>query len=142
MVEKLKPCPFCGGEPEAFCPDDDEQPVFIMCQSCAGQVPASRNTRAEDAWNRRAPSPDGEAGWREAERERLAQVLEAEALKVPLTDEQMTERVTYAIAASIVRRGRALTDREKLQKLMRGLQEHDEEAAPPSPIQTGERRED
>ena len=65
------------------------------------------------------------------ERDRLARILEAEALKrSPLTDNGVTQRVTYAIAARIVRRGRALTDREKLENLMRGLEDIEDDEAP------------
>lgn len=65
------------------------------------------------------------------ERDRLARILEAEALKrSPLTDNGVTQRVTYAIAARIVRRGRALTDREKLENLMRGLEDIEDDKAP------------
>ncbi len=49
------------------------------------------------------------------ERDRLARILEAEALKrSPLTDNGVTQRVTYAIAARIVRRGRALRGEKPL----------------------------
>jgi len=65
------------------------------------------------------------------ERDRLARILEAEALKrSPLTDNGVTQRVTYAIAARIVGRGRALTDREKLENLMRGLEDIEDDEAP------------
>ena len=65
------------------------------------------------------------------ERDRLARILEAEALKrSPLTDNGVTQRVTYAIAARIVRRGRALTDREKLENLMRGLEDIEDDEVP------------
>lgn len=53
----LLPCPFCGGEANAFHDLDDGTPIFVMCENCAGQVPASRKIGAIAAWNRRAPSP-------------------------------------------------------------------------------------
>ena len=63
--------------------------------------------------------------------EAAARILEAEALKrSPLTDNGVTQRVTYAIAARIVRRGQALTDREKLENLMRGLEDIEDDEAP------------
>lgn len=65
------------------------------------------------------------------ERDRLARILEVEALKrSPFTDNGVTQRVTYAIAARIVRRGRALIDREKLENLMRGLEDIEDDEAP------------
>ena len=58
MTEKLKPCPFCGGEAklrnEGCC-------IFVKCKNCgaeAGLVHISAeycaNEKAAEAWNRRA----------------------------------------------------------------------------------------
>lgn len=55
MPEKLKPCPFCGGEAElrneGYC-------SFVKCKNCgaeAGLVRVSSivNEKSAEAWNRR-----------------------------------------------------------------------------------------
>lgn len=65
MTEELKPCPFCGQEPEqamARRPDGRDQPV-IACRYCSAIGPINTNTRepesewqwlALQAWNQRA----------------------------------------------------------------------------------------
>lgn len=53
----------------------------------------------------------------EAERERLAKMIEGFALE----REAMGERVSLAIAARAVRRGRMLTPQEQLENLAKGL---------------------
>lgn len=57
MVEKLKPCPFCGGAAEMQCGDGhDIWPYYVMCVECVAE--ADRCKRQEDAiaaWNHRAP---------------------------------------------------------------------------------------
>lgn len=57
-MDKLKPCPFCGGE--AFMQqrrvqgDDRFTQTWIMCLDCLGQTrPYLSAKRAIEAWNRR-----------------------------------------------------------------------------------------
>ena len=63
VPRELKPCPFCGGEPNLTTADyvhDDLTPMPVVeCKSCSAWVQA-------DDWNTRAPSPagvDGDFGW-------------------------------------------------------------------------------
>lgn len=54
-MDKLKPCPFCGGVPELGESVLDSQAIFfILCRSCAAQG-GSTHTRESAAglWNRR-----------------------------------------------------------------------------------------
>lgn len=59
VPRELKPCPFCGGEPNLTTADyvhDDLTPMPVVeCKSCSAWVQA-------DDWNRRAPSPAGVDG--------------------------------------------------------------------------------
>ena len=50
-MEKLKPCPFCGGEARLF----EEIPggYIIQCQSCCGQIGIMPKKDAIEAWNAR-----------------------------------------------------------------------------------------
>ena len=50
MTEKLKPCPFCGGEAEV----EGERIFWVSCQKCWVET-SSFNTLEEaiEAWNRR-----------------------------------------------------------------------------------------
>lgn len=56
-IENLKPCPFCGGDPEIFSPN------VIMCKKCGVMLGQGfkkeqrfRNKRAAiAAWNKRKP---------------------------------------------------------------------------------------
>lgn len=61
---KLKPCPFCGGEPHmevipahkhifADMPDCDGE-VFVFCDSCSAAVSGRNDQDAAEAWNHRA----------------------------------------------------------------------------------------
>ena len=57
MSEKLKPCPFCGGEAEIWDSHPFEIGKIIECQKCGVRfaIPwAVINTQATEAWNRRA----------------------------------------------------------------------------------------
>lgn len=59
VPRELKPCPFCGGEPNLTTADyvyDDLTPMPVVeCKSCSAWVQA-------DDWNTRAPSPAGVEG--------------------------------------------------------------------------------
>lgn len=54
LMEKLKPCPFCGGEPEMI--NYSEHEWLVNCPECCGMVERWRETEKEAAeqWNRRA----------------------------------------------------------------------------------------
>lgn len=63
MTEKLKSCPFCGGEAEIYKmtnfsrPEDDFEGFYVICSECAVQT--RMEGRASDViavWNRRANS--------------------------------------------------------------------------------------
>ena len=56
MPEKLKPCPFCGGEAEIVRTDNyGTFKFFATCLVCGAEMPrVSRTmTQAAGAWNRR-----------------------------------------------------------------------------------------
>ena len=57
LREALLPCPFCGGTPSRL--DGDGQWCQIGCNTCGarGTEYPSNWDKAEDAWNRRTPSP-------------------------------------------------------------------------------------
>lgn len=53
-MSELKPCPFCGGEPEKVYRSTG-QTTQIVCTGCKAQFPKSTCENAyDDAWNRRA----------------------------------------------------------------------------------------
>lgn len=51
-MDKLKPCPFCGGEAyiEIIC----NGLVEVRCKGCYASVPAKYQNKAVERWNRRA----------------------------------------------------------------------------------------
>lgn len=56
-MEKLKPCPFCGGEAVIWKSQPLEIGKIIECQDCDVRVAipwAVLDTQAAQAWNRRA----------------------------------------------------------------------------------------
>jgi Lar family restriction alleviation protein len=60
MTDKLKPCPFCGGEGDAFTAFDPnvEETWLVHCKSCEASIatPERDNTKQEatELWNTRA----------------------------------------------------------------------------------------
>lgn len=53
-MDELKPCPFCGGQPERVYKSTG-QTTHIECTGCKAQFPKSTMTnRYDDAWNTRA----------------------------------------------------------------------------------------
>ena len=58
MTEKLKPCPFCGGEAEVV-KTTKESPWNIGCKNCGCVLFTHYHVQrlAIEAWNRRASSP-------------------------------------------------------------------------------------
>jgi Lar family restriction alleviation protein len=57
MAEKLKPCPFCGGE--AHLMDSMGWPHWVWCNECGARVQSTKFAEEGDAeaiakWNRRA----------------------------------------------------------------------------------------
>jgi Lar family restriction alleviation protein len=72
MSDKLKPCPFCGGEADIMTPEDDNMRLAaVMCMGCYVTGP---EREAEDlaiaAWNTRCDIPEAELAKVEAERDR------------------------------------------------------------------------
>ena len=60
-VEGLKPCPFCGGEPEVVRHGTPRQSAIVRCTQC-GCARESSDEGCFDAWNRRTPSGETDAG--------------------------------------------------------------------------------
>lgn len=61
MSAKLKPCPFCGGEPKLLSGGPGNQ--FATCKVCKASSDDGSTERVTAAWNRRAllpahPEPD------------------------------------------------------------------------------------
>ena len=71
MTEKLKPCPFCGGEPFMVDAEIDGRVYYIVkcgtCHCTSGVMQMSRPAAAE-AWNRRVERtcPDS---WKQLEKD-------------------------------------------------------------------------
>ena len=53
--QKLKPCPFCGGEAMVV---KMGYPHFVYCTSCGAKVHKWDIERSVDAWNRRSIDAD------------------------------------------------------------------------------------
>jgi Lar family restriction alleviation protein len=69
MGERLKPCPFCGGEPiedsmlrdgyARFRKDRDAHAHFVRCRSCGAEGPWFKSASgARRLWNTRTPTPE------------------------------------------------------------------------------------
>ena len=54
MAEKLKPCPFCGGELFEFAIDDTTSKWNMWCAGCGADGPLAESIEeAAAAWNKR-----------------------------------------------------------------------------------------
>ena len=60
--ESLKPCPFCGGEPERLELTDEDNfgGSVISCKKCGASSPVhfDRKENLDDSWNRRPSTAD------------------------------------------------------------------------------------
>lgn len=56
MTDKLKPCPFCGGEAVWWDTGDHKYPYQIVCRSCFCETNETQTrSSAIEAWNTRKP---------------------------------------------------------------------------------------
>jgi Lar family restriction alleviation protein len=53
-MEKLKPCPFCGGEPEVQQQGTARQSHIIGCTDCGCLLESNEVWNAGSSWNRRS----------------------------------------------------------------------------------------
>jgi Lar family restriction alleviation protein len=61
MNTKLKPCPFCGHEPEVY-QDVRRNTYWVFCDYCGGKGPEiDDKERAINRWNTRTPSQEEQA---------------------------------------------------------------------------------
>jgi hypothetical protein len=61
--EVLLPCPFCGATGDDLLMAVPPGPDHVYCRSCCSSGPVrERIAEANDAWNTRAPAPQGDAG--------------------------------------------------------------------------------
>ena len=63
-MEKLKPCPFCGGNPKVGSLGGDKENWCIWCENCllaCAETGVSGKTKADiiKAWNTRAKEGNG-----------------------------------------------------------------------------------
>lgn len=60
-MNKLKPCPFCGGKPFAYPSGSPSNGNFkeVICVRCGCRTDRFRDEKAVEVWNRRADN--GEA---------------------------------------------------------------------------------
>lgn len=66
-MERLKRCPFCGGESELFQDDGylvkdgrklNEKMFFVWCAECTALVAGNTEQEVVEAWNRRIKDAD------------------------------------------------------------------------------------
>lgn len=60
-MEELKPCPFCGGEPEAYGDigvsletGKEAWRYYIVCTGCTALISGETESETAENWNRRA----------------------------------------------------------------------------------------
>ena len=80
-MTKLKPCPFCGGEPIAYeIPPHNHMMVnlpsyeggaFVECPRCSTVMAGSTKEAVIETWNRRSREAAGHAQWLRDESGRL-----------------------------------------------------------------------
>lgn len=60
-MEKLKPCPFCGGEAQIVVDDETENYFGVKCFNCGGAIYAEKELPryAIEAWNKRSYEKHG-----------------------------------------------------------------------------------
>lgn len=52
----LKRCPFCGGPPEEYYPQDTNSNYWkIECQFCGATIKGTHRYMNQEAWNKRYP---------------------------------------------------------------------------------------
>lgn len=53
-MEKLKKCPFCGGEAEIIGGKTEDEVAWVVCKQCYAESPVHSSKKdAVNAWNRR-----------------------------------------------------------------------------------------
>jgi len=105
MSDKLKPCPFCGGEAEArylYC-----RP-YIICSKCHAQIPC-HNTypKAVEAWNTRKPI-DKVVEQLEAQKVQHTKLVDYEATRGTIAERMQQEKAVEVLdkAIEIVKGGK------------------------------------
>lgn len=60
IIERLEPCPFCGGEQITTAPDRTfgDTTWAVVCRACGANVVRDAEAAAVAAWNRRSVSPE------------------------------------------------------------------------------------
>ena len=89
MTDKLKPCPFCGGEAElikGWCELDN----YVMCLSCRIRTkPMNTKESAIKKWNTRKPM------------DKIVELLKMCAVNEPLTENGVTVRTVKVMPLPI-----------------------------------------
>lgn len=87
VVERLRECPFCGGDSLGHGYEWPPMKGHVQCFDCDAFVTADSEAEAIAAWNRRSPSPAAEATRREAI-EAAAKVADAYAARMRTSAEK------------------------------------------------------
>lgn len=61
MPEKLKPCPFCGGEAECLNKNKVRTFCAVMCKNCGAIIAKLKKHTAIEAWNKRSDNNGGKS---------------------------------------------------------------------------------